>query len=109
MVNEEIRAQIAVKLLEYWLLSLSFQPTGFFDPDDPACMRDYGPHRVYCVQARVPNGLAVDRCELLDHLRNFLDEQAALPGAMRFNAYDIEMYTSPYCGDYIFVSIYHTA
>ena len=101
--------QIAVHLLEVWLLSLGLQPTGDFDPDDPACMRDYGPHRVWTIQARVPDGLAVDRYELLDHLRNFLDEQAALPGAMRFHAYNIDLYDSPYCGSYIFASIEHTA
>lgn len=109
VVNEEIRTQIAVHILEVWLLSLGLQPTGDFDPDDPACVRDYGPHRVYTVQARVPGGVVVDRGLLLAHLQAHLDEQAALPGAMRFNAYDIELYESPYCGNYIFASIEHTA
>ena len=106
---EEIRTQIAVHILEVWLLSLGFLPTGYFDPDDPACMRDYGPHRVYTVQANIPTGVPVDRYELLDLLQQFLDEQASLPGAMRFHAYDIDLYHSPYCGNYIFASIEHTA
>lgn len=106
---EYIRTQIAVHILEVWLLSLGFQPTGYFDPDDPECIRNYGPHRVYTVQAQVPAGSIVDPQILLDHLQQYLDEQAALPGAERFNAYDIERYASPYCGNYIFVSIEHTA
>lgn len=104
-MNEYILMQIAVHLLEVWLLSLGLQPTG----DDSVTITDYGPHRVFCVQARVPDGIFVDRHELLDLLQQFLDEQATLPGAMRFHAYDIDLYHSPYCGGYVFASIEHTA
>lgn len=107
MANELILMQIAVRVLEVWLLSLGFQPTGDFDPYDN--VRDFGPHRVFIVQARIPDGVSVDRFVLLDHLQHYLDEQARLPGAMRFNAYDIELYESPYCGGYVFASIEHTA
>ena len=100
---------IAIRTVEVWLLSRGFQLSENVDPNDPACIRDYGPHRIYTVQARVPDGFNVDRHELLDSLRNFLDEQARLPGTVRFHAYNVELYTSPYCGTYVFASIEHTA
>ena len=80
-----------------------------FDQDDPACLRDYGPHRVWTLQAHIPDGVYVDRHDLLKSLTDHLDEQAELPSAVRFRAYNIELYHSPYCGDYVFASIYHTA
>ena len=99
----------AVRVLEFFLLMLGFQPTGYFDQDDPACLRDYGPHRVWTLQAHIPDGVYVDRHDLLKSLTDHLDEQAELPSAVRFRAYNIELYHSPYCGDYVFASIYHTA
>ena len=108
-MNQDILMQIAVHLLEVWLLSLGLQPTGDFDPNDPACMCDYGPHRVYTVQAHIPDGFDVDPQILFDYLQKFLNKQAALPGAIRFNAYNIDLYHSPYCGGYVFASIEHTA
>ena len=109
MTPESIRTLVAVHILEVWLLTLGFQPTGYFDPYDPTCLRDYGPHRVYTLQAHVPDGIAVDRYELLDDLQQFLNEQTNLSGDTRFKAYNIELYESPYCGNYIFASIEHTA
>lgn len=105
MIPESIRTQVAVHVLEVWLLMLGFQPSG----DDSVTITDYGPHRVYTVQASVPDGVVVDRGLLIGHLQGYLDEQARLPGAMRFNVYDIVLYNSPYCGNYIFASIEHTA
>lgn len=106
MIPESIRTQVAVHVLAVWLLTLGFQTSG---DDDCVTITDYGPHRVYTVQARIPDGVPVDRYILLNHLQHYLDEQAALPGAMRFHAYDIELYESPYCGGYVFASIEHTA
>lgn len=108
-MDETFLTAIAARTVEVWLLSLGFQPTGYFDPNDRECIRDYGPHRVYTVQARVPDGFAVDRHELLGLLQDYLEQQARLPSAVRFRAYNIETYFSPYCGNYIFASIEHTA
>ena len=90
-------------------LSLGFQPTGYFNPEDPECVRDFGPHRTYTMQARIPESVSVDRHILLDHLQQFLDEQASLHNAIRFNAYDIELYDGQYYGNYLLASIEHTA
>lgn len=109
MMDGHLLTALAVRVLEVWLLSLGLQPTGDFDPDDPACLRDYGPHRVWTVQARVPDGVAVDRGLLFARLQSYLDEQSRHPGAVKFLPNDIELYTSPVCGDYVFASICHTA
>ena len=109
MMDERFLSAIAVRTLEVWLLSLGFQPTGDFDPGAPECIRDFGPHRVYTVQAHVPDGWIVDCCELLAILQGYLEEQAKLPGAIRFHAYNIDLYHSPYCGSYVFASIEYTA
>ena len=104
-MDDSILDLLAVRTLEVWLLQLGFQPTG----DDSVTITDYGPHRTFSVQARIPDDITVDRHDLLDHLQQFLDKQASLPGAARFNAYGIELYYSPYCGGYVFASIEHTA
>ena len=109
MTPESIRTLVAVHILEVWLLTLGFQPTGYFDPEDPECVRDFGPHRIYTIQAYVPYGVSFDRFLLLDHLQQFLNEQTNLSGDTRFKAYNFELYESPYCGNYISASIEHTA
>lgn len=108
-MDQYLLTLVAVRVMEVWLSGLGFQPTGYFDPNDSACLRDYGPHRVWTIQANIPAGIATDRHDLLDQLHHYLDKQADLPGAIRFHAYNIDFYHSPYCGNYVFVSIYHTA
>lgn len=109
MIEISISSAVAVRVLELWLLAAGFQPTGYFDSKDPACVRVDGPHQIYTIQARVPEHISIDRHFLLNDLQRFLDKQAALPSAIRFHAYDIEVYNSPFCGNYIFASIEYTA
>lgn len=109
MIPDELLIQAAVNILSYWLLSQGFVPSGDWDADDPACLRDCGPHRIICVQAHVPAGQEIDKEELFRRLDEYLNHLSALPGSIPFHAYEIEEYQSDFLGPFIFASIYHTA
>ena len=83
--------QVAHNILVGFLLSLGIFPN---DGEDITEVRDYGPHRVYTQMARVPDSVAdtIDPAEALDKLVSYLEHHNALPGAERFEPYNVQAY-----------------
>lgn len=105
-MNDRMLTILAFHILEVWLLTLGFQPSGGWN-DDPNCVRDYGPHRVWTVDAHIPDGMALDRELLWEDLNVYIQAHNSLPTAVKFGAYGIDIYDCPYgSGKYIYVSIY---
>lgn len=108
-IPQELLDQIAVRTMETWLLSMGFQPSNEWDPNDLNCVRDYGPHRIWTVQARIPADL-VDGLDLdtLDKaFREYMTAHNATPTAVKFEPYGIEKYACPCgCGTFLYTSIY---
>ena len=101
--------QVAHNILVGFLLSLGIFPN---DGEDITEVRDYGPHRVYTQMARVPDSVAdtIDPAEALDKLVSYLEHHNALPGAERFEPYNVQAYMCPCgCGTFLYVSVCHTA
>lgn len=104
---EYMLSQIAVKLLELWLLLCGFQPAEDWDATDSSCLVDYGPHRVWTVQASMPADAVTDSSVLMVDLDEFIKQQNLLLN-LGFQAYDVTVYATPY-GWNIYASIAHTA
>lgn len=80
--------------------------------EDTLQIKNYGPHRVFTQQARVPDSMAdtIDPAETLDKLVSYLDHHNAPVMAVRFHPYNVESYVCPCgCGTFLYVSIYHDA
>lgn len=105
-MSEQLKIAIALSVVRTWLLSLGFRPSDDWDPSDPGCLCDYGPHRVITVQAHIPAGASFDCDDLLCQLDTYLDAQAQLPGSIRLHAYDIASWCCPCCGGLLFASIF---
>lgn len=93
---------LVLRILEVWFLMLGFQPSSDWDANDPACLRDYGPYRVWTVMASIPNGALLDRQVLFEHLHCYLQQLSKFSGQIRLGVYDIQLYNG--C---IFISVYH--
>ena len=107
MVKENVLTQIAVKLVELWLLLWGFQPAEDWDAADSCCLIDYGPHRVWTVQASMPVDAVTDSSVLMVDLDEFIKQQNLLLN-LGFQAYDVTVYETPN-GWNIYASIVHTA
>ena len=104
-MDDTMLTALAVRVLESWFLSLGFTPCGGWDPADPNCMRDYGPHRIWTVQARCPDDADCDALSM--SFLEYIHQHNALPGAIKFEPYNLELYECPCgCGTFVFASIY---
>ncbi len=103
--------RIAYNVAETWLLQRGFIPSDGWDPNDPQCVQNYGPHRVWTIQARIPVGLVdkIDTVDLMNDFRAYLIQHNTLPTAIRFQPYNLEVYACPCgCGTFLYISLYHT-
>ncbi len=108
-MNDRTVSQIARNVIAGFLLTLGITPS---EGEDTLQITDYGPHRVFTQQARVPDSMAadIDPAETLDKLVTYLDHHNALPTAVRFYPYNAEVYICPCgCGTFLYTSIYHDA
>lgn len=104
-MDERFLNALAVRVLEVWLMQQGFQPSEGWDGNDPNCRRQYGPHIVWTVQARIPGPYDYDA--LWDSFRAYIAEHNALPGAVRFEPYDLATYICPCgCGEFLYAAIY---
>lgn len=108
-MSDEFLTPLARNVLAGFLLTLGITPS---EGEDTTEVRDYGPHRVLTQMAQVPPALAgsIDPAETLDKLIAYLNHHNALPTAIRFEPYNVEVYICPCgCGTFLYVSICHTA
>lgn len=107
IISDNFLENIAVSVLASFLHTIGI-PTDGIDID----IKDYGPFRVFTAQVRVPDELAatIDSAETLDKLTTYMDHHNDLPTAVRFHAYNAEVYVCPCgCGTFLYASIYHAA
>lgn len=108
-MNIERLTQIARNVIAGFLLTLGMIPN---EGEDTAEVLEYGPHLVMTQQARVPDSMAatIDPVETLDKLTAYLNHHNALPTAIHFEPYNVEVYICPCgCGTFLYVSVCHTA
>lgn len=106
---DEVLQQIARNIIAGFLLTLGITSS---EDEDTLEVKDYGPHRIFTQQVRVPDSMAaaIDPGETLDKLVSYMGHHNSLPTAVRFQAYDVETYVCPCgCGTFLYASIYHTA
>lgn len=100
---------IARNVIAGFLLTLGMTPS---EGEDTLETRDYGPHRIFIQQARVPDTLAnsIDPMETLDKLATYIEHHNSAPTAIQFQPYNVEVYVCPCgCGTFLYVSIYTDA
>ena len=96
---------LALRLLEVWLLSLGFQPSGDWDAADPNCRREYGPHVSWTQCACVPAD--VDITALQVDFQEYLAKHNSCITAEKFGYYGFWSYDCSHCGGkHIYLSIY---
>lgn len=103
-MNDKQLNLIARNVLAGFLATIGLAPSD----GDSMEIRDYGPHRVWTVQAKLPPEMdTIDQSVVFKALAEYLDKHNALPTAVRFNAYGLEVY-SCYCGcgTFLYTSIY---
>lgn len=107
-MSDDVLTKIAHHLLALFLLTLGLQPS---EDEDTLEIRDYGPHRVFTQQARVPDtAISIDPGEVLTQLADYIDHHNAQPTADKFEPHDVALYKCPLgSGNYIYVSVSHTA
>jgi len=108
-MREEFIENIARNIIAAFLLTLGITPS---EGEDTLQVQDFGYHRVYTQQARVPDAMAdtIDTEAVYNRLVAYMDHHNALPTAVRFYAYNAEAYRCPCgCGTFLYVSIYHDA
>lgn len=103
---------IALYVVATWLLERGFSLSPTWDYTAPECVRDYGPYRIWTIQGNVSPEMAehLNLSALKDDLREYLEKHSALPGAVKFQLYNIDTYGNylPANGDTpIYVSIFH--
>lgn len=106
-MNEAFLRKIADNILADFLHTIGIQ-TEKSDME----IKDFGPFRIFTAQVRIPNSQAdtIDPGETLDKLVSYMDHHNALPTAVRFQAYNVQVYVCPCgCGTFLYASIYHTA
>ena len=107
MLPENVLDKIAVKIVEIWMLQQGILPADNWEPNDPICVRDYGPHRVWTIQGRLEaENLDVEALEKA--FRDYLDKHNQLSTAVRFQVYGIEAYSHADGTFLLYVSIYHS-
>ena len=93
---------LAICLLHVYLSLLGLIPSSDWDVNDPNCVRDYGPYRIWVVHAHIPDPTAIpDEAALLDSLERFL---AALNKFLPVKLYPYRI--ERYHGDSLYVSVY---
>lgn len=108
-MTDKMLQQIARNIIAGFLLTLGMTSS---EDEDTLEVKDYGPHRIFTQQVRVPDSMAaaIDPGETLDKLVAYLEHHNALTTAVRFQPYNAEVYVCPCgCGTFLYVSIYHTA
>ena len=96
MMPSEFLDAIAVRILEAFLLSLGFQPSGGWDENDPNCLKQHGEHVVWCVCGRSDRPIAeIDVDEAWRSFVEFCHHRNQLPGAVKFEPYTLELYQCP--------------
>lgn len=109
VMNDDMLTAIARNTIVGFLLSLGLIPS---EGEDTLVARDYGPHRVWTQQARVPDSMAdnINREAVLSRLIDYIGQYNALPTAVKFEPHDAEVYVCLCgCGTFLYVSICHTA
>lgn len=108
-MNSEMIEKIVCNVIAGFLLSLGITPS---EGEDSLTVRDVGPHRIFTQQAKAPPELArsLDAGDVLEQLVNYLEHHNALPTAVHFRPYNVEIYVCPCgCGTFLYVSVYHDA
>lgn len=107
-MSEAILTNIARNVLASFLLSLGLQPS---EGEDTLEVRDFGPHRVFTQQARVPDEAnAINPNNILALLVDYLEQRKALYPGPIFEPHDVALYKCPLgSGNYIYISVSHTA
>lgn len=104
MITEHLD-QIAYNVLAAFLAQLGLVPSD----GETVEIEDYGPHRVWTIQSRVPSDIAdiIDQGEVFKALVEYLARHNAAVAAVPFNAYNVEIYVCPCgCGTFLYPSIY---
>lgn len=80
MMNDSTLALIAKNAITGFLLSLGIVPS---EGEDTLEIRDYGPHRVFTQQAKVPENMSasIDARETYQKLVAYIEHHNALPTA----------------------------
>lgn len=108
-MSEAILTNIARNTIVGFLLSLGLIPS---EGEDTLEILDFGPHRVWTQQARVPDSMSdnISREVVLAQLVDYIDHHNAQPTADKFEPHDVALYKCPLgSGNYIYVSVSHTA
>lgn len=100
---------LAMRLIETWFLSVGLRPMDNFDPTDPACVKDYGPHRIVTCSATVPPMSWFASAEMLQVA--FARYLAAYNSAVehpeaRFGMYSLKFYPGTHVRGTCYASIY---
>lgn len=109
VMNDDMLTAIAKNVLEAFLPTLGLLPSVGGDTLE---ILDFGPHRVFTQQARVPDSMVntIDPGDVLAQLVDYIDHHNVLPTAVKFEPYDAEVYVCPCgCGTFLYVSVSHTA
>lgn len=108
-MNAELLRQIAFNIITGFLLTLGIVPS---EGEDVLEQMDFGPHRVFVQQARVPDNMAdsIDPDDVFAQLVAHLDLHNVLPAAVPFYPYKVDVYVCPCgCGSFLYIGIYHDA
>lgn len=103
-MNEDFLNKIALSVILGFLATFSMTAT-----EDNMEVRDYGPHRIWTAQSRVPPEIAddFDADEICGLLAQYLKRNNKHVTATRFNAYGVRVYSCPCgCGTFAYISIY---
>ncbi len=109
MIEDNMLDAIIYNALGAWFLALGFQPN-VWDPNDQSCVRNVGAHRIYYMDAAVPDhklssistdSLYISLSEYLKTIRN-INRDAT------FVIYSIEVYKCTCCDtSYVCISVYN--
>jgi hypothetical protein len=103
MMDEHLLDQIAVRVVESWLLLMGFQLAGGWDESDINCRREYGPHVIWTVSAFTPG--VVDADFLAAEFSDYLSARNQLASCIKFQFYDIGIYPRVNGGTFVYASI----
>ena len=105
--SPEMIANLAIRLLESWFLSVGLCPVEDFDPCDPNCVRYTGPHVVYTAHAVMPPRWGANVLVLRASFQNYIDSHnraTPFPEA-RFAVYNLCFYPDSDGGGSSYASI----
>ena len=102
-MSPELRNKLITNILAGFLAQFGIVPSA-----DGIQVREYPPHIVWTLQARIPDAL-VDRYDADDYfeaLVKYLIIHNRMLTAVKLGAYNAEIYTCPCgCGDFLYVSV----